>query len=160
METTFQKIIRRTGRKPIECKCNECKKQCKTVCLGTPEDIERLIDAGFGNKLEFTIWGVGKMLGKINYTIPMIQPIQTDSGCVFFQNGLCELHEKGLKPTEGRLSHHSVTLDNFSFRKSIAWNVAKEWVDEQNVEVIERIMDKIKVKTLACNEDKCFSDPT
>lgn len=143
METTFQKIIRRTGRKPVECKCQQCKKQCATPCLGTPEDIEKLIDAGYKDQLSVSEWAVGKLLGKIDYTIPMIQAIQSDKGCVFFHNGLCDLHEKGLKPTEGRLSHHSVTLDNFSFRKSISWNVAKEWIDERNMVVVERVIRKI-----------------
>lgn len=143
METTFQKIIRRTGRKPVECKCQQCKMQCVTPCLGTPEDIEKLIEAGYKDRLSVTEWAVGKLLGKIDYTISMVQAIQTDNGCTFFHDGLCELHSLGLKPTEGRLSHHSVTLDNFIFRKSIAWNVAKEWTDERNIDIIERIICKM-----------------
>ena len=61
---------------------------------------------------------------------------------IFYHNGLCELHDKGLKPTEGRLSHHSTRLDNFKASKSISWNVAKEWLSEENAEVIERVADK------------------
>lgn len=38
------------------------------------------------------------------------------------------LHDRGLKPTEGRLSHHSIKLDNFVPKKSLAWLVAKEWI--------------------------------
>lgn len=142
-ETTIQKIMRRTGRKLIECKCQQCKKQCATPCLGTPEDIEKLIDAGYKERLSVTQWAVGKLLGNIDYTIAMVQAIQTPQGCTFFHDGLCELHNLGLKPTEGRLSHHSVTSDNFSFRKSIAWNVAKEWTEEQNLGIIERIISKM-----------------
>lgn len=141
-ESTFQKIMRKTGRKPIECKCQLCKKQCSTPCLGTPEDIEKLIDSGYSDKLAVTDWAVGLYLGFINYSIPMIQAIQTDNGCIFFENGLCSLHEKGLKPTEGSLSHHSTKLDNFKFVKSISWNVAKEWNDPDNFKMIESVCQK------------------
>lgn len=144
METTFEKIIRKTGRKPVECKCKLCQSQCHTPCLGTPEDIEKIIDAGYKDKLSVTIWGIGMLLGAINFPIPMIQAIQTDTGCIFQENGLCILHDKGLKPTEGKLSHHSTKIDNFKFSKSISWNVAKEWISEDNLPVMERVVEKLK----------------
>ena len=72
----------------------------------------------------------------------MIQIASSDDYCSFFHNGLCELHDRGLKPTEGRLSHHSTRIDNFKASKSIAWNVAKEWLSEENADTIERIADK------------------
>ncbi|WP_106828136.1 hypothetical protein [Parabacteroides pacaensis] len=141
-ETQLHRIIRKTGRKPCECKCSLCKMQCHTPCLGTPQDIENLIDAGYANKLAPTLWGAGMIMRVIDIPIPMIQAIASDEYCAFFHNGLCELHDKGLKPTEGRLSHHSTRIDNFKASKSIAWNVAKEWLSEENAEVIERVADK------------------
>lgn len=69
----------------------------------------------------------------------MVQAIQTQSGCVFFKDGLCELHESGLKPTEGKLSHHSIKQENYKFSKMLSWNVAKEWLDENNWETIRII---------------------
>lgn len=102
METTLQHIIRRTGKKPISCKCKQCQQQCRTCpCLGTPSDIERLIDAGYSEQLAEMDWCVGQLVGAIPYPIPMVQAIQTDTGCIFFHDGLCVLHDKGLKPTEG-----------------------------------------------------------
>lgn len=80
--------------------------------------------------------------GRDDIPIPMIQAVAGDEYCIFYHNGLCELHDKGLKPTEGRLSHHSTRLDNFKASKSISWNVAKEWLSEENAEVIERVADK------------------
>lgn len=139
-ETTFQKIIRRTGRKPVECRCQTCVKQCRTPCLGTPEDIMRLIEAGYIDRLAVTDWSVGLVLGRLNRIIPMVQPIKADNGfCVFHKDGLCELHDPGLKPTEGRLSHHSIKADNINFRKSLSYNVAKEWEDPANRELIDKI---------------------
>ena len=149
METTFQRIIRRTGRKPVSCKCRECQQQCRTCpCLGTPDDIERLIDAGYSDKLALTYWCVGQMFGAIPHPIRMVQAIQTDGGCIFFRDGLCELHECGFKPTEGRLSHHTTRLETFRFRNSLAWNVAKEWIDVRNDDTIQRIETKLKLRIL------------
>ena len=42
-ETQLQRIIRKTGRKPVQCKCQLCKQQCHTPCLGTPQDILKII---------------------------------------------------------------------------------------------------------------------
>uniref|UniRef100_UPI003569A78B hypothetical protein n=1 Tax=Bacteroides fragilis TaxID=817 RepID=UPI003569A78B len=143
-ETTFQKIIRRTGRKPVECKCQACVNQCRTPCLGTPEDIMRLIEAGYTSKLAVTGWSVGLVLGRIDRIIPMVQPLKADNGfCVFHKDGLCELHDLGLKPTEGRLSHHSIKADNTNFRKSLSYNVAKEWEDPENRELIDKITFRV-----------------
>ena len=141
METSLQRIMRKTGRKPIECKCQKCKQQCKTPCLGTPEDILRLIKAGYKERLAITHWWVGIARGKLDFPVIMIQARQEENGyCTFFRDGLCELHDLGLKPTEGRLSHHSITKENFKFGKSLSWNVAKEWMDVRNGEIVEEII--------------------
>ena len=107
MEKALQLIIRKTGRKPVSCKCDKCRNQCRTPCLGTPDDILRLIEAGYRSRLVPTLWGVGLVMGRLPYAVPMVQAIREDNGfCTFYHNGLCELHDLGLKPTEGRLSHH------------------------------------------------------
>ena len=141
METSLQRIMRKTGRRPIECKCQKCKQQCKTPRLGTPEDILRLIKAGYKERLAITHWWVGIARGKLDFPVIMIQARQEENGyCTFFHDGLCELHDLGLKPTEGRLSHHSITKENFKFGKSLSWNVAKEWMDMRNGEIVEEII--------------------
>jgi hypothetical protein len=131
METTFEKISRKTGRKPINCKCELCKTQCKTPCLGTPEDMFKIIGAGYTDRVALTTWKAGMLLGVIDRPVQMIQPLfdKVKGTCTFFTNGLCELHDKGLKPTEGRLSHHSTTAETFNPKKSLSWAVAKEWLN-------------------------------
>ena len=139
-ENVLQKIIRKSGRKPTNCKCQECKNQCRTPCLGTPQDIMRIIDAGYGDKVMPTQWFVGVVLGKLSYPIPMVQAIQADNGwCIFHKDGLCELHNLSLKPTEGKLSHHAVKQENYVFKKGLAYNVAKEWLSSDNQELVEKI---------------------
>lgn len=99
---------------PVQCSCSICKQQCNTPCLGPPDDIEKIIDAGYSDRVALTQWAVGMLLGVTTSIVPMIQPVVGKEYCVFFENGLCILHDKGLKPTEGRLSHHTVKKDNFS----------------------------------------------
>lgn len=55
---------------------------------------------------------------------------------------LCELHDKGLKPTEGRLSYHTITLENWNFDNSLSWNVAREWLRKENVSLVEEILER------------------
>lgn len=144
-ESPFEKIIRKTGRKPVSCKCELCKNQCRSnPCLGTPQDIEKIIDAGYADRIFLTDWAAGIMMGVTNEVIEMYQPEYDDNkkSCTFFNNGLCDLHDKGLKPTEGKLSHHSHKADNFNPKKSLAWNVAKTWIAPENSETIKRIYEK------------------
>ncbi len=138
---TTQKIIRATGRKPCECRCERCRNQCRTPCLGTPQDILRLIKSGFKGRMEPSLWAVGLVLGKFPFPIPMVQARREKNGfCTFYHNGLCELHDLGLKPTEGTLSYHTITIENLDFSKSLAWNVAKSWLEDGNLPVIDEIV--------------------
>lgn len=146
-EDVFRKIIRKTGRKPSDCKCQVCKNQCRTPCLGTPKDIKLLIDKGYKDFLTYSCWMVGLALGKLNYCIPMVQPIQTNEGwCIFYKDGLCELHEPGLKPTEGKLSHHTITAENYVFKKGLSYQVAKEWLSVENEKLVKEILDLYNFK--------------
>lgn len=137
--TALQEIMKRSGRAVTECTCRECRSQCKTPCLGTPDDILRIIQAGHIDKLSLTFWVVGMKLGKIPFPIPMVQATRTENGCAFFREGLCRLHDSGLKPAEGKLSHHNIRLENFIFELSLTWNVAKEWLEVYNRTKVLRI---------------------
>lgn len=118
-ETTFEKIIRKSGMKPISCKCNLCKIQCKSPCAGTPEDMLKIIGAGYEKR-------VGAIdVDGVQIIIPLYD--EDKGSCTFFTDGLCELHNSGLKPTVGKLSHHSTNATNFDPKKSIVNFVLKEW---------------------------------
>lgn len=145
-ETTLQRIARESECKPSECSCTICQSMCRTPCLGTPEDIERLVDAGYADRLVPTEWGVGMIVGLISRPIYMLQAETVNGWCTFFHNGLCELHSRGLKPIEGKLAHHTdpIIHGNQRISLNVAWLVAKEWMKETNLPIIERICDKIK----------------
>ena len=144
-ESKFYEIIRKSGRKPVACKCEACKQQCKRCpCLGTPEDIEKLIDAGHGDKIKATTWAAGILMGCTNQFVDMYQAELTPNGCIFLkEGGLCFIHDSGLKPTEGKLSHHSQTPVPAS--KNLTWMIAREWLDEKNAETIKRIKEKLNL---------------
>lgn len=131
-ESTLDKISRKTGKKQTNCKCQLCKSQCRHPCLGTPEDIAKLINTGYSNRLMIINWAGAQDLGVYNKDVAMVTPkLDKEKGaCTFFTDGLCELHDLGLKPTEGRLSHHSTELQKFNPKKSIGWAVAKEWLNK------------------------------
>ena len=57
--------------------------------------------------------------------------------CTFFTNGLCELHDSGLKPTVGKLSHHTTKLEDFNPKKSIAKFVLDEWDGFDETKIIK-----------------------
>lgn len=105
--------------KPISCKCNLCKLQCAQPCWGTPEDMQNIIDAGFMKRCMVQVYG------EIMFVTPLMD--NEKKSCTFFTNGLCELHDSGLKPTVGKLSHHSTTMEGFKPNKSIAKFVLDEW---------------------------------
>lgn len=126
METTFEKIIRKTGMKPRACKCKLCQSQCAAPCKGTPEDMVKIIAAGYTDrvaiyKVPFT--GLFPEFSGLQYIAGKIDP--ETKMCTFFKEGLCELHNSGLKPTEGKLSHH--TTEKLDPKKSLTKHVLNEW---------------------------------
>lgn len=87
---------------------------CKVPCIGTPKDIEAIIDAGYADRLKETMWMVGYLAVK-EKPIAMIQPTEKDGWCAFRRSdGLCELHDSGLKPTEGVLASCKVIEEEYS----------------------------------------------
>jgi hypothetical protein len=47
-----------------------------------------------------------------------------------------------LKPTEGKLSHHDVTLRELLPQYNLSYQVAREWNDD-NLDVIQEIVQKM-----------------
>lgn len=106
----------------------------KVPCIGTPKDIEAIIDAGYADRLKETMWMVGYLAVK-EKPIAMIQPTEKDGWCVFRRpDGLCELHDRGLKPTEED--------DIPTYETSVLRAVAHEWVKEENFVTIMRVVFK------------------
>ena len=148
-EEVFERIANQVGRHNVSCNCDKCKQMCqRTPCLGTPHDILALIDAGYADKVCYTEWAAGIRLGHISQPIPMVQIKSTnnakhDGCCVFFHDGKCDLHDNGLKPTEGKLSHHEVSVRELQKEYNLTYQVAKEWAKRENFSVINEIVRKL-----------------
>lgn len=131
---TADRIMRESGVKPSQCACQKCKNLCHTPCLGTPEDIVALLAAGYGDRLAIINWGVGVLAGLTDKMIKMIQPRQEPNGwCTFRRpDGLCELHDKRLKPLEGRLASCGPKPMGWTKQKDFTWLIAKTWLPLQD----------------------------
>jgi hypothetical protein len=93
-------------------------------CIGTLDDIEKIVNAGYIHLLAPTIYAGYYELGIA--PTKLIAPLLTPTGCAFLdKNGGCILHAQGLKPTEGRCAHHANSQP-----QSIALNleIRKTWI--------------------------------
>ena len=140
-EKMNQRVMRLTHKKPVTCRCRQCRTQCEGApCLGTPLDIKKLIDNGYTDRLEVSLNYGGMLVGAIDHPVRLVTAKTPEGKCIFFTSErLCELHDLGLKPLEGRLSHHSTTAANFRPGRSIAVNIMREWENPDNAELVTDI---------------------
>lgn len=98
---------------PTVCDCEVCRRFCKhRPCWPTPEEALAIMAAGYGNRLMLDYW-----VGSPNTELvcPAIvghegtdAPSWPKGQCnMQDDDGLCVLHDAGLKPIEGRIAHHS-----------------------------------------------------
>jgi hypothetical protein len=133
------------------CDCLICSKMCRSPCNGTPSDMQKLIDHGFGDRLMFDDWPEESEISEC------IKPalkghegkrspweVSTFEGCTFWKDGKCELHDLDLKPTQGKLSHHSL---NYIQNNEIADFIKRSWKNPLAEEVINN-WKKLKVNFL------------
>jgi hypothetical protein len=116
------------------CACDACKKMCRTQpCIGTPDDIIKIVEAGYQDKLKPSIWMTGMATRTYHRPVHMLQPKSLEDGsCAFLdENNLCTLHDLRLKPTEGKQSLHSDRLKSIDeFKESANYLTAMSWIDE------------------------------
>lgn len=118
------------------CSCNDCKSMClNSPCFPTPEDVIRLENNVFGDDLMFTIY-VNPLKLEL---YPLVAPKSTSIGklinkCTFLNNeGLCELHNLGLKPTEGKLAIHGKSEEHSI---QIRTEICETWDSELGRELL------------------------
>lgn len=125
------------------CTCDKCKNMCKVPCIGTPKDIEAIIDAGYADRLKETMWMVGYLAVK-EKPIAMIQPTEKDGCACSAGQTVSASCMTGLKPTEGVLAFCKVVEeDNVpTYETSVLRAVAHEWVKVENFATIMRVVFK------------------
>lgn len=136
------------------CQCHKCQTMCQHPCWPTPDEAKAIIDAGYGPRLRADYWRYkpnacdvlvlsGSLAGREGEIKPP-WPSNGHSFCTFYRDGLCELHDKNLKPLEGALAHHDGGPETGPLlHKKIAlmWDnpeaqkLANEWVSNHGVEM-------------------------
>ena len=122
----------------VTCDCVQCRKMCeKSVCLPTPEQARVLIDRGYSDRLSiYEFHPTQKYIGpspKSQEGQPQNSTLN-DNGCTFYENGLCSLHDLGLKPYEGTIAHHDRDW------KTVRMDVLKTWTGKK----FESVEKKLK----------------
>jgi Fe-S-cluster containining protein len=127
--------------KTNECSCATCVGMCEhRPCWGTPEEIEKIIEAGLGDRLMNDYWIESPqdvqifspaIVGYEGRTAPFM-PI---GACTFLKNGLCELHDKGLKPLEGRTATCKSSKQAREQHNKVRKFIVDEWREKQNNDV-------------------------
>lgn len=141
---------------PPACRCGKCTSYChRKPGWPTPEEAERLMDAGETERLMLD-WWVGDFHDGANGEILIVCPAAIGSGgewapeidmmsalsghigwgCEMLTKGLCQLHARGLKPAECRLAYHEDRADEPNVHRE----VAREWDSERGREVAARFM--------------------
>lgn len=122
-----------------ECSCEKCSSMCHAPCNGTSEDMHRLMNAGYGDRLMLDDWpGDEKVIKPALKGYEGKQaPWETRSlpGCTFWKEGKCELHSLGLKPTLAKLVIHDQSDEE---HEQICEFIRESWRKEEAIEAINR----------------------
>jgi hypothetical protein len=114
------------------------------TCLGTPDDIVRLIGAGYGVLLRRVAVTVVMMPARRVMDIRMVQLMHDDGGCALYKDGKCLVHDLGLKPTEGRYFIHPDNETEESLMGVLTLAVAFEWTNDDNRRKVKYCFSKLE----------------
>lgn len=126
--------------KENECSCKICVNMCERPCWGTPDEIQKIIDAGFGHKLMIDWWEnsvtgdryllCGALVGYEKTYAPS-KPL---GKCAFLtKENLCEIHN--IKPAEGRVSHCNSLLGYNQLIQNLRNDLSVQWQSEKGKQI-------------------------
>jgi len=134
------------------CACKTCVSMCKTnPCWPTPNEVRELIKAGYGDRLMIDWWE--DYPEDIHLFCPASENFEksrapeaqdsieyfagwTKGRCTFLsKDNKCELHDKGLKPLEGRVATHKTENNKESER--VRNYIVHLWKGEQENFIFE-----------------------
>jgi Fe-S-cluster containining protein len=120
------------------CTCNKCVSMCSRPCWGTPKELKKIIDSGYGEKLMLDYWCkidgdlyllCGALVGYEGRSAPYI-PFGT---CTFLnKDNLCDIYT--LRPMEARIAscNPKQKFDAKEYRHSLA----KLWQKKEGQQII------------------------
>lgn len=140
-----EEFIKKLGIVPTECHCKKCKAMCHAPCCGSVEDFERLIEAGYADRLMLDDLpsdpnGGDMLKPALRGHEGRRSPWETSSveGCTFWnRSGKCDLHNLGLKPTQGRLAIHD-NPNCIPDSKRFASLSKEDWESDRGLQLIKR----------------------
>ncbi len=155
---TTQDYIDKLGILPCECSCSKCKSMCHAPCCGSVEDFEKIIEAGYADRLMFddlpSVCDGGDIIkpalkGHEGKQAPW--ETKSELGCTFWKYGKCELHKSGLKPIQGKQATH--TDQHVAADKAQAFSeISKaDWESPRGMALIEKWKKLVNYKV---NEDE------
>lgn len=128
------------------CQCSKCVNMCRSnPCWPTPDEARALITAGFADRLMTDWWEAypddilllcPASRGSEGTRAPELDNISdlfagwSKGACVFLtEANLCELHDLGLKPLEGKMAMHDSTAEECQTTRE---HIVELWKTEQN----------------------------
>lgn len=113
------------------CDCQECQSMCAFPCMGTPQEMESIIKAGYAYPNKLVVCSDNHP--DLDFTV--VKPRRVGKHCVYFEDGKCQLHDAGLKPLEGRIAIHGDQIVGRAFYRRLA----RFWDTRKGRALIERI---------------------
>ena len=122
------------------CTCDVCKKMCLRPCWPAPDEVLKLIEAGYGPQLMLDYWVVES--GDIYLVCPASAGYEGKMAphrpphCTFNHNFLCDLHDLDLKPLEGRMADCKRSQPDLHKKMADLWDsvegqtVVKVWKEK------------------------------
>lgn len=139
-----------TERETNSCSCNQCKNMCLvSPCFPTPEETRTLIENGYEDRLSISTFVDIRTLSFYDIVAPKAikheiiingQAIPLNKCNFLDSNGLCILHDKGLKPIEGRLASCKNTEEKALQNRL---DVCATW---PNSALGQKLLEKFKLK--------------
>ena len=130
--------------KTSECSCDRCIEMCNHPCWGTPDDIKKIIDSGYGHKLMIDYWcdctngDIEMLCGALVGSEGRKAPWWPKGKCTFLTNeNKCEIHE--IKPFEGK-----VAICKGGLRGEKHQDLRKEIVNMWNIEEGKQLIEDWK----------------
>ncbi len=125
--------------KPSEpCSCLKCQAMCLQPCWPTSDEAKKIIEAGLGRRLMLMRWweSPGTFLLCPAHPGSEGKKLIGGLGCTFFDKGMCELHEDGLKPFEAQYAHHN-RIDREQ-NQALHRSIAESWKSKAGQILIEQ----------------------
>lgn len=130
------------------CACSSCKRACQNrPCWGTPDEVEKMLDAGFADKLMLDWWEPDRRTGN-RHAVYIVAPAArgyekrhapnwpTGVTCTLLTSDQkCPLHDTGYKPLEARVVSHATGL---SVSQDVRVFIVKQWMTKRGVALVQR----------------------